>query len=1195
MCMMCELGYGPDQEAAFGKIGLQNSGLQVDLGAAAALQVAVADLATRDESTPASVGSGGSADASDASALPADEGSGQASTNAETGIDNASETWWVNDQTPANPFGKSDDYEAYLDYLGALPRSLTPDIAAEPLRINLSELSNHPDYQDAAVGALEMWASVTPFEFEIVDDAPYDENTDWMEVVSPEIGERFDGSAFSSDRYISVGQRFHDSEPNLTDIGGYVFDTFIHEYGHEFGLNHPGLYNYSGPGGVQINYLNNATWIYDRQQYSVMSYFDGIDVGQDTRWSAATPLMGDIEAVIRTYFSTVDEDGARTYQTINLNTGDDVYGFNSTKYGYELTSSGMTRDIGFVIHDTGGTDTIDFSGSIAGTILDMRAGQFSSVNGHNNNVSIFAGHNEDETEYYIETGIGSQYDDILIGNDGDNVLDGRSGGDRMAGGDGDDTYFVDSLHDIVREEAGGGNDTVIVMSRGLDIGGIANVENIIYVDGTIAEREEDGGETPPSSGDNTLTSIIFGDETDETIEGGAGDNTIFGLGGDDIIIGGTDSLASRDINNTIDIADLEDQTESDDGNDALYGGDGNDTILGGQGDDLLDGGDGDDMMSGQAGVDVFRGGAGHDTVDYSRESPFQLIVNLETNFANGGTASGDTFYDIEGLIGSDDRIDRFIGTSADNHFMGQGGGDVFNGRDGNDTLDGGRDGDILYGEGGDDMIIGGAGQDYLDGGEGTDTVVYRDSSSGVTVDLANGRATGGDADGPVQIVGRGTAIRHDILVGFENVEGSFYDDWLIGDDQINELSAGHGDDTLTGGGGGDMLDGGAGSDTADYSDATSGVRLNLRRDASEGDSFVSIENLSGSGFDDRLIGDNAANVLTGQGGDDTLRGGGGDDTLLGDFAYQGDTLPTPGMGTGYVTLGPDATNNSIATAFDISDNFSLEEDPDIFDSTTVLHTTVEATGNGQGGYYSIDLAAGTILSIDVDGIADPNVHDSWIRLLDSNGDIVAENDDGGGDPGSTSIRDSSTVHVVEETGTYYILQGSWTAESEEGGWTEAVPEGSTYRLNVSVDLPPAPAEPGEAGADVLSGGRGSDLLDGGLEADTLFGGMGEDSFRFSTELGEGNIDLIRDFDVTEDLILLDSLIFEDLGDGRALSFGAFHSSVAGVARDSDDRILYSTDDGALSYDADGSGDGDAIQFAQLSGSLDLSADNFIII
>jgi len=425
--------------------------------------------------------------------------------------------WWINDQTPDNPFGKSEDYEAYLDYLGALDRSLTPAIAAGPLRINVTALNDHPAFKAAAVGALQMWASVTPLEFQIVDDAAFDAATDWMEIVSPEVGEADDGSAYSADRYVIIGQRFHDTEPNRTDIGGYVFDSFIHEFGHEFGLNHPGLYNYSGPGGVQINYLNNATWTYDRQQYSVMSYFDGIDVGEDSRWSASTPLLADIEAVIRTYFSTVDADGVRTYQTINLNTGDNVYGFGSTQYGYKLTATGLQRDIGFVIHDTGGSDTINFSGSTAGTILDLRAGQFSSVNGHRNNVSIFAGHNADGTAYYIENGIGSRFADILIGNDGANVLDGRGGADRMAGNGGDDVYFVDSIDDLVREDADGGTDTVVVLGMDLDVGNFANVENVIFVDASPTGPGGDDATLP--GGGAAPTSIIYGDDGDETLDG----------------------------------------------------------------------------------------------------------------------------------------------------------------------------------------------------------------------------------------------------------------------------------------------------------------------------------------------------------------------------------------------------------------------------------------------------------------------------------------------------------------------------------------------------------------------------------------------------------------------------------------------------------------------------------------------------
>src|SRR5215213_7034748 len=131
--------------------------------------------------------------------------------------------WWVNDQTPDNPYGKSEDYDSFLGYLGALGRSLTPERAAGTLRINVYELNDHPEYKAAAIGALQMWSSVTPLKFEIVDDAPFNGTTDWIEVVSFEHGEEGDGSAYSNNRYVSIGQRFHVAEPSKIDIGGYIF------------------------------------------------------------------------------------------------------------------------------------------------------------------------------------------------------------------------------------------------------------------------------------------------------------------------------------------------------------------------------------------------------------------------------------------------------------------------------------------------------------------------------------------------------------------------------------------------------------------------------------------------------------------------------------------------------------------------------------------------------------------------------------------------------------------------------------------------------------------------------------------------------------------------------------------------------------------------------------------------------------
>ncbi len=83
--------------------------------------------------------------------------------------------------------------------------------------------------------------------------------------------------------------------------------------------------------------------------------------------------------------------------------------------------------------------------------------------------------------------------------------------------------------------------------------------------------------------------------------------------------------------------------------------------------------------------------------------------------------------------------------------------------------------------------------------------------------------------------------------------------------------------------------------------------------------------------------------------------------------------------------------------------------------------------------------------------------------------------------------------------------------------------------------------------------------------------------------------------VIDDTILLDNLIFESVGGDGALALGAFYGSAAGAAHDADDRIIYDADSGGLSYDADGAGDVAAIEFAQVSKNLNLSASDFIII
>lgn len=126
-----------------------------------------------------------------------------------------------------------------------------------------------------------------------------------------------------------------------------------------------------------------------------------------------------------------------------------------------------------------------------------------------------------------------------------------------------------------------------------------------------------------------------------------------------------------------------------------------------------------------------------------------------------------------------------IGTSNNDTLLGSADFDSFTGLDGNDSVSAG---------GGNDTISGGLGNDSLNGNDGSDTAVFGSGTSGVTVNLATGVASGGDGN--------------DTLFNIENITGSGYDDSLTGDGAANVLSGGKG--------GNDALMGGAGIDTAVY-------------------------------------------------------------------------------------------------------------------------------------------------------------------------------------------------------------------------------------------------------------------------------------------------------------------------------------------------------------------------------------------
>jgi VCBS repeat-containing protein len=141
---------------------------------------------------------------------------------------------------------------------------------------------------------------------------------------------------------------------------------------------------------------------------------------------------------------------------------------------------------------------------------------------------------------------------------------------------------------------------------------------------------------------------------------------------------------------------------------------------------------------------------------------------------------------------------------------------------------------------------------------------------------------------------------------------------------------------------------------------------------------------------------------------------------------------------------------------------------------------------------------------------------------------------------------------------------------------------------------------GNAGKDTLQGGSGDDKLWGGLSNDTLSGDKGKDVFVFDTKAHKStNRDKILDFKVTDDAIWLDNAIFTKLGkkgtEDKPAQMKKEFFLVGSKAKDKNDYLVYDKAKGVLSYDADGSGKGKAVEIASLSKKLAITYKDFFVI
>jgi Ca2+-binding RTX toxin-like protein len=349
---------------------------------------------------------------------------------------------------------------------------------------------------------------------------------------------------------------------------------------------------------------------------------------------------------------------------------------------------------------------------------------------------------------------------------------------------------------------------------------------------------------------------------------------------------------------------------------------------------------------------------------------------------------------------------------------------IFTGTASDDSLAGTAGNDQMDGLAGDDFIEGRGGDDTINGGDGNDTL-YGDRPTPAVTD------------------------------GNDVIDGGNGRDYIRAGGGNDQLQGGNDDDYLDGGTGDDLIDGGAGIDRAAFHSSLVGVHVDLNiqgvaQDTGQGmDTLVNIENVSGTTFDDILIGNGGDNWIWGEGGNDNLSGGGGNDL---------------------VEVGP---GNAVADGGAGVDTLSLLDQ--ISASAAGVTVSLAAQGAAQNtGEGSMTLSGFENLS---GGIAND------VLTGDGGANLLA------GDLGNDSLIGGAGDDVL-------YGDGRVTIEIQSIGTSGAI---TTY-----ADVAATFSDPSDPAGILVDG---NDILEGGLGDDQLYGGGGIDTASYAHASGAVQVGL----------------------------------------------------------------------------------------
>ncbi|WP_019906950.1 calcium-binding protein [Methylobacterium sp. 77] len=312
------------------------------------------------------------------------------------------------------------------------------------------------------------------------------------------------------------------------------------------------------------------------------------------------------------------------------------------------------------------------------------------------------------------------------------------------------------------------------------------------------------------------------------------------------------------------------------------------------------------------------------------------------------------------------------------------------------------------------------------------------------------------------------------------------------------------------------------------------------------------DTLFGYGGSDRLVGGEGRDTLDGGTGADRMQGGLGSDTYIVD--HFGDVI-IEGR-----DQGTDLVLSSVSMSLSSNvENLRLTGT----DDTYALGNRQANVLDGNSGDNWLDGCGGT-------DILRGHAGDDLYFVRDAKDKVIEARGEG-----------SDTVYARSD----YKLPDGQSIEFLRA---------DTYSVEPGKVLPERISLTGNELDNTIVGGEGHSILNGGLGRDTLSdgGSGGATQFVFDTTLGSTNVDHITSYLSDADEIVLENAIFKGLKAGT-LSSEAF-KDLSYDTIDSNDRILYNHNSGALYYDSDGSGAEKAVLFAVLDNARPLYNSDFLI-